>query len=410
MAWPALSDFQDAIQNPQFCFADGDLRSGTPVYDRMGLPKPISGNFASVYEMKCAGAQYAARCFLRADLDQGRAARYAKIDQYLRDVGLPYTVAFEYLARGIRVRGEWYPILKMEWLAGDTLDVFVRKNRLDSALMCELSRQFLQLTIDLRSSSIAHGDLQHGNILVVDENLRVIDYDGMYVPGLEGLPSEEIGHRNYQDPRRTTADFGPDLDNFSAWVIFLSLLAVSRQPGLWDTLNGGEECLLFRQEDFENPQSSMAFRALDTVQDDQLRQLVSSFQQYAASSWGNIPPLEKHWADHVSPVPTAWLLPVSPASEPNSGVPRWLSELMAIGLCEEPRERYEWIEGVREDLQGGRVTTTIECGRCGAESDKSLVYCANCEAALLRVLVECCHCEKFIPCNCLYCPCCGGEL
>ena len=35
--------------------------------------------------------------------------------------------------------------------------------------------------------------------------------------------STEIGHRAYQHPRRSTTDYGPYLDRFSALVIYLSL-------------------------------------------------------------------------------------------------------------------------------------------------------------------------------------------
>lgn len=301
MAWPAMSDYQEALQHPGTSFSDSELRRGTPILNQLGLPKPISGNFASVYQVACGGVKYAARCFLHPDRNHLREARYAKIDQYLEDVGLPYMVAFEYLARGIRVRGDWYPILKMEWLEGDTLSAFIEMHRTDPGVMCDLSRQFLELTIDLGRCGIAHGDLQHGNILVVDEKMRLIDYDGMYVPGLDGLPSNEIGHRNYQHPQRTPSDFGPTLDNFSAWVIFLSLMALSADPSLWEMVKAGDECLLFRQEDFKNPQSSTAFRALARVNDDELRQLFDSFQTRLVSDGKSIPALDETLAELIRP-------------------------------------------------------------------------------------------------------------
>ena len=46
----------------------------------------------------------------------------------------------------------------------------------------------------LRSADVGHGDLQHGNIMLVpvpEKNahaLRLIDYDGMYVPSLADKP------------------------------------------------------------------------------------------------------------------------------------------------------------------------------------------------------------------------------
>src|SRR4029077_855325 len=111
----------------------------------------------------------------------------------------------------------------------------------------------------LKDSRIAHGDLQHGNILIVNGQFKLVDSDGMYVPTLARRNSHEVGHPNYQHPRRVATHFGPYLDNFSAWVIYVSLVALSIDPTLWQTTGAGDECLLFRQEDFNNPDTSNAF-------------------------------------------------------------------------------------------------------------------------------------------------------
>ncbi|MBK8035367.1 MAG: hypothetical protein IPK17_38860 [Chloroflexi bacterium] len=50
---------------------------------------------------------------------------------------------------------------------------------------------------------MVHGDFQHGNIVVgAGEAIKLLDYDGMLVPGAIELPSGEIGHRHYQHPSR----------------------------------------------------------------------------------------------------------------------------------------------------------------------------------------------------------------
>src|SRR5690606_4423273 len=108
-------------------------------------------------------------------------------------------------------------------------------------------------------------------ILIVNHQFLLIDYDGMYVPTLDGWTSHELGHRNYQHPRRQETDFGPHIDNFSAWVIYLSLMALSVQPGLWHTLRAGDECLLFRQQDFQDVNASPAIRAIAQLQDRNVR-------------------------------------------------------------------------------------------------------------------------------------------
>src|SRR5436305_8445438 len=119
--------------------------------------------------------------------------------------------------------------------------------------MAYLAIRFAELVGELRAAGIAHGDLQHGNILVAPGgDLRLTDYDGMYVPALSGLESNELGHRNYQHPGRRRSEFGPHLDDFSSWVIYASLTALSIDPVLWGRLDGGDECLLIRSRDLRD--------------------------------------------------------------------------------------------------------------------------------------------------------------
>lgn len=300
MSWPTMTDYQEAIQNPHFCFSDPELRSGTPVLNVLGLPKPITGAFASVYQMNCGKRQYAVRCFLRYFPDQQQ--RYAAIGNYLEQVKLPYMVSFKLLQQGIRVQGQWYPILKMEWLDGVPLNIAIEQNLGRGKTLTMLADRFVQMAADLHRHSIAHGDLQHGNIMVVDDSLKLIDYDGMYVPSLHGMRSHELGHRNYQHPDRTEADFGPHIDNFSTWVIYLSLLALREQPSLWNWLKGGDECLLFRQTDFENFDVSQVMQALGQIHDSNVQTLLESFRALLQRPLSQVPsiirnstaPLERH--------------------------------------------------------------------------------------------------------------------
>src|SRR5512143_763155 len=165
MAWPTPADSQEAIQFPRLCLSDPELPSARPAAGRWGLPRPISGAFASVYQLVGGGEKHAVRCFLRPVPNVDK--RYAVISDYLERAHLPFMVEFKYLTRGIRVRGDWYPILKMEWIDGDRLDTYIAKNINNTPALVNLAVKFLKLTHDLKRASIAHGDLQHGNILVV---------------------------------------------------------------------------------------------------------------------------------------------------------------------------------------------------------------------------------------------------
>ena len=97
----------------------------------------------------------------------------------------------------------------------------------------------------LRKVGIAHGDLSHGNIMVLDDEFRLIDYDGMFVPRLAGRKSNERGLEHYQHPGRTDAHFGRYLDNFSHWVMYTTLVALGEDKELWRLVNIADKHLIF---------------------------------------------------------------------------------------------------------------------------------------------------------------------
>jgi hypothetical protein len=276
VAWPTPQDYNEAVQNPQYSFSDRELQGGSCELTALGLPKPITGNFASVYRLRCKGRDWAVRCFWRelADMQQ----RYAAISAHLVAARLPYTVSFEYQPQGIRVRGSWYPILKMEWVEGQLLNEYLVSRLHDPASLQALMERWMRLATDLERAGCAHGDLQHGNVLVVNDELKLVDYDGMFVPTLVGLGSHELGHQHYQHPRRGAMDFNPQLDRFSAWVIYVSISALQVDPSLWTTTQAGDERLLFRRQDFEDPASSAFLTLLTHHPDPGLQALAARFR------------------------------------------------------------------------------------------------------------------------------------
>src|ERR1022692_1759060 len=118
MSWPISQDYNEAIQDPRASFADPrasfadpELRGGEATTNALGLPMPRSGNFADVYEFNCPAtkSKWAIKCFTRQVA--GLRERYSEISRTLQEIRLPFAVEFQYLDKGIRVRGDWYPIL-----------------------------------------------------------------------------------------------------------------------------------------------------------------------------------------------------------------------------------------------------------------------------------------------------------
>lgn len=327
MTWPTPQDYREAIQSPRLCFSDPDLQRGSPRLDSLGLPKPNSGNFASVYEILDQGKRWAVRCFSREFSDQQQ--RYEKISQHLHQVRLPYTVDFKFQAQGIKVNSRWYPILKMEWVDGTPLITFIEQNITRPEVLRDLAHKWIDLIAALRQSSVAHGDLQHGNIIVANGHIQLIDYDGMFVPGLAGYPSHEVGHPSYQHPLRTQADFDLYLDNFSAWVIYLSLVAVALDPQLWTRMGAGdrEERLLFRRADFDPSKPSPTLSTLKQSPNAQIRALANSFEALLYMPPSQIPSLDGTLAHIQTALSSPSTLPDWLAS-PSSERPRVLEERM----------------------------------------------------------------------------------
>jgi len=268
VTFPSSGAYVDALQDTRRCFVDPELVGCTIRTDRFGLPRPISGNFASVFTADTtAGRRLAIKCFTRDVPDQ--QDRFREIEAALRDVQARWKVEFRYVEAGVLVQGKPYPVLVMEWIEAKQLISWI-EDRLrtgDRAALGRVADGFAQLVASLEAAGLAHGDLQHGNLLVTARGeLKLIDYDGMYVPALRDRPAMELGQPNYQHPRRAASDYGPWLDRFSARVIHLSLAALAADSTLWYRLHKpGGEYLLLQKYDLEDPASSPALASLGSV-------------------------------------------------------------------------------------------------------------------------------------------------
>jgi hypothetical protein len=290
--FPTGGEYQEAVQHPDRCFADPDLRSAMFERMAMGLPKLISGNFASVFPMTTAsGHRYAVKCFTREVPHQ--LQRYRMIGQTLGELKPWWATDFQFLADGIQVDAGRYPILRMNWVSGLTLTRWIGSNISQPVALKNLAQRFDQLVSDLAASGLAHGDLQDGNLLVAgDGKLHLVDYDGMYVPGLGDLPAGEVGHPDYQPPGRSQADYGPAMDRFSAWLISLSLKMLVAEPALWNQLNPGQdEYLLLNRADLADMRSSRRFSVLASHRNAEVRSLVRMARDILALPLTSMPAL-----------------------------------------------------------------------------------------------------------------------
>ncbi|HEV3261375.1 MAG TPA: hypothetical protein VG013_31270 [Gemmataceae bacterium] len=297
MTWPLSQDYNEAIQDPGFAFSDPEMRQGVPATNALGLPMPRSGNFADVYELRCPKHKWAVKCFTREV--PGLRDRYREISAYLRRLNLPFMVDFNYLDEGIRIRGKWYPVLKMHWIEGFTLNEFVRDALGKPQVLEAVSQIWVRLSRRLREAKMAHCDLQHGNVLLVPGakasalTVKLIDYDGMFVPALARQRSGEVGHPAFQHPERLReGTYSAEVDRFPHLVIYCALrgLIAGGRP-LWDRYDNGDN-LLFRQSDLASPGDSALFDELRRLDDPEVRRLVATLSLAARQPLQQTPLLE----------------------------------------------------------------------------------------------------------------------
>jgi serine/threonine protein kinase len=318
MPLPRGDEYVSAVQNPRSAFTDAGLKDCTPEVDQFGIPKPYSGGFTTTFHLADRSQEWAVRCFTRAISDLQE--RYAAIDRFLAKNTERFLVGTFYLSQGIQTAGQWHPIIKMQWVKGDTLNSFIEKNIGNIGRIKKLIPEFVSLVRRLQHLKVAHGDLQHGNILVRDDKLFLIDYDGIFLPKLAHLKTNEIGHPNYQHPGRNASHYGPSIDRFSSIAIYVGLRAIAESPGLWTKYDDSEN-VLFRAHDFADPGRSGLFRELSALP--KLSVDIDRFHGVCKLPLDDVPDLEtfisgrfQYPAVAVSPVATPAAAPRAVAAAP----------------------------------------------------------------------------------------------
>jgi hypothetical protein len=256
---PQLIDYQQAVYGGTF--ADPALRNGRPRLNPQRQPSVASGGFALTFEVTAGGRRFAVRCFHKQS--QRLRERYTAVADFVGQHRnhLDFLTEVAYVPDGIRVNGNVFPIVRMPWVDGQRLDSWVENHLHEPHRLDRVRNQIMPMATRLRAAGAAHGDLQHGNIMVDNaDRLRLIDYDGMFLPALAGFGAAEQGLRNYQHPDRGDS-YDSMLDVFAAFVIDLSLDALKHDPSLWREFNTGEN-LILEAGDFAAPAESEVFDRL----------------------------------------------------------------------------------------------------------------------------------------------------
>ena len=249
--YPLISDYKIAIEMSE-SFA---TRTALVPYKEHGALCFATGGPAVVFKMQdsVTNNYYALKCFVKHQ--KNREHNFFHIDTYIRSLGdNPYFVTYDYLPEELWVKDADFPVLIMPWIEGKTMSLLISElcAAEDLYSLSQLACKFDKMALWLLSQDMAHGDLKPDNIIVTPSgDLKLIDYDGMYVPSLAGSSSLELGTAEYRHPKRSSRDFNALLDDFPILVLSLSLHALSIKPSLYNPSKGADT-LLIRSEDYKN--------------------------------------------------------------------------------------------------------------------------------------------------------------
>lgn len=265
--FPSVTAYQSALLHAH----EGTLRSLrlALVLDSEGMPIFSRGSYSVVFRAKKQGEEeqeWAVKCYV-ADQER-RIPSCRAIAQQLNPIVSPYLLPMHLYEEELRVGNTYYPLVLLPWVEGDSLVCYVQKHLHCPERLLQLSQDFGHFAYWLRNQPFAHGDLKSDNLRIrPDGSIVLLDYDGIYLPSMQGeLPREE-GNPDYTHPLCSTDDFNLSASDFALSVIALSLRAIALEPNLFLRF-GGEGHLLFSAWDFIHSEESPALQAVASLPKD----------------------------------------------------------------------------------------------------------------------------------------------
>ena len=142
-------------------------------------------------------------------------------------------------------QGEWVDVVLDDWIEGETLYRHILNNLGNTCKIAAIAEKFDSLAHALLAEDWAHGDLKPENIMVTPEGeLRLIDFDAMFLPEMAGETSDETGTATFQHPARNADYFDKSIDDYPIAIISTALHTIAADPSFSERHNIEEHILV----------------------------------------------------------------------------------------------------------------------------------------------------------------------
>ncbi len=224
-AYPNILSYAGALDD---CLVRDD--NGEAIY--------FAGNRSVVFKVRRGDRVCAMKCYTLDD--EGRRARYRRLERALTEVPFGAFVGFEYLEDHIVCADQngdigCFDCVSMEWVDGRSLTSAISEAVYlnDREALRRLATDFLRLASELLRSPYVHCDVKFDNIMVDGHGRMVIvDLDPVRRRG-EGRVVTEAGTPGFCHPRARELRLADHCDDYPIAVAAATILAVCDNPALW---------------------------------------------------------------------------------------------------------------------------------------------------------------------------------
>ncbi len=374
MVFPGRLDYETVIKRLDIFASDSSIKTGRVIMRRDGLfPQIYSGGRAVVFPVLIGDEKFAIKCWIQAL--GALAERYKFISSLIQESRPPYLIDSIYREDELLFDGTRYPVLQMRWSESETLKEWITSNVNNSGHLVKMASNFLDITIDMHKLKMSHGDLQHENILVNSNcEITLVDYDSIYLPGLDHLDDEIKGLPGFQHSSRARQlKASAKSDYLSEYAIYISLMALSERPDLWEAAKNYNR-LLFSQEDINNPKASELFGSIRSIKS--LSDLIDAFEsQCLCSTLNDISPLESVIPARNSSIPTTKKSESQSSQQKSETQP----QPKAFGKASDLRNAKGW-HGARGSKSEWSFERLISKSNEKAEADQSRMAASSVES------------------------------